>query len=100
MIDDDLITERDREARIARWERIGPRLIKADLESGRHRLVGGEPWAEIARQWLSEKDADREGALAEASDPTGMGGLTREIRDRYRDLMRKARAIVRERLRR
>ena len=99
-MNDDLISPKDREARIARWERIGPRLIQADLESGRHRLVGGEPWTGIAWEWLRQKDAAREGALAEAADPSGMGGLTREIKERYRELVGRARAVLKQRRRR
>jgi hypothetical protein len=80
----------ERQARIKRWERIGPRLIKADLESGRLGLVGPD-WQEIAWQWLRQKDAEREIA---ATEPSPRQHLAQEIRQSYREMMRRARTML------
>ena len=96
------ITPAQRAARIARWERIGPRLIEADLQGRRRRLVGGEEWVPIARQWLLEKHVEREAALREATavprQPIWLAltpeVVAREATHRLRGLMRSWRRLA------
>ena len=53
--------EEGKRRRYARWEEIGEDAIRADMESGGHRLVGGSPDVRrLALQWLDEKQLARE----------------------------------------
>ena len=46
--------------RYERWEEIGEDAIRADMESGGYRLVGGSPeLRRLAQQWLNEKQQAR-----------------------------------------
>ncbi|SED60528.1 hypothetical protein SAMN05444161_3570 [Rhizobiales bacterium GAS191] len=65
---DDDISEDGRQARFARWEKIGVDLIKADLINGGHRLVGGPPAVrELAQKWVRIKEAEAKAVADTAS---------------------------------
>jgi hypothetical protein len=40
---DDIISEEGRRARLEQWEQLGVDQVKADLQNGGHRVVGGPP---------------------------------------------------------
>ena len=85
----------DLSTRIARWERIGPRLIRADLENGRHRLVGGDQWGPVAREWLSKKEAQRGAVLQEHIDAElSVQRFASDLKEAYRQITRRARYVV------
>ena len=85
----------DLSARIARWERIGPRLIRADLENGRHRLIGGDLWVPVARKWLSVKEAERGVVLQEHIDAElSVQHFASDLKKAYRQITRRARHMV------
>lgn len=55
------MNDEQKERRYARWEEIGEDAIRADMETGGHRLVGGSPEVRrLAQQWLNEKQQARE----------------------------------------
>ncbi|MGH2567031.1 MAG: hypothetical protein ACRDGA_01745 [Bacteroidota bacterium] len=54
------MNEEQKRRRYARWEEIGEDAIRADMQSGGYRLVGGSPEVRrLAQQWLNEKQQAR-----------------------------------------
>lgn len=52
------MTEKQRQARHARWGEIGLERVKADLLAGGHKVVGGSPEVrEEAWAWVKEQEA-------------------------------------------
>lgn len=61
--------DEQKKRRHAKWEEIGEEAIRADMESGGHRLVGGSPEVRrLAQQWLNEKQQTREARQEENQD--------------------------------
>jgi len=55
------VNDEQKERRYARWEEIGEDAIRADMETGGYRLVGGSPEVRrLTQQWLNEKQQARE----------------------------------------
>jgi hypothetical protein len=51
-------SEEEKQARFARWEKIGVDRIKADLQTGGHREVGGPPAVrDLAWDWVRMEEA-------------------------------------------
>jgi hypothetical protein len=67
---EDEISPEGRAARFAQWDKIGLDRIKADLETGGHRLVGGPPAVrELAWEWVHLREAEKEAAAKAAQHP-------------------------------
>jgi hypothetical protein len=53
------ISQAGRIARFAQWEKLGLETVKADLNTGGSRFVGGPPEvSDLAREWVRIKEAD------------------------------------------
>jgi hypothetical protein len=56
----DEINEEGKRARFARWEEMGVDRIKADLQAGGHREVGGtRAVRDLAWEWVRKKEAEQ-----------------------------------------
>ena len=52
------ISETGRQARFARWEKLGLDRVKADLLNGGHGVVGGSPAVrDLAWEWVRFREA-------------------------------------------
>lgn len=53
--------DEQKKRRYAKWAEIGEDAIRADMDTGGHRLVGGSPEVRrLAQQWLNERHQSRE----------------------------------------
>ncbi len=56
----DEIREEDRRARFERWEQLGLDQVKADLQTGGHRVIGGPPSVRrLAWEWVRTKEGQQ-----------------------------------------
>ncbi len=59
-----------REARFARWERVGVELVRADLRNGGRFIVGGSAQTRaLAEEWVKRKDAEKAESERTATEP-------------------------------
>ncbi len=58
--------EAKRQRRIERFEQLGEETVRADMNAGGCRVVGGSPEVrQLARDWLAEKECERQKADAD-----------------------------------
>ena len=70
--------DEQKKRRYAKWEEIGEDAIRADMDTGGYRLVGGSPEVRrLARQWLNEKRDARKGRQEEHQDKQEKRGSRR-----------------------
>jgi hypothetical protein len=63
---DDIISEEGRRTRFERWEQLGLDQVKADLQSGGYRVVGGPPAVRaLAWEWVQLKEAEQAAAVSQ-----------------------------------
>ena len=71
---DDIISEKGRRDRFAQWEKLGVDQVKADLQTGGIRVVGGTQAVQnLAWEWVRLKEAEQ---AAAASQPKAAEILT------------------------
>lgn len=93
MSSDNEISEKGKQARFARWEKIGVDRIKADLAAGGHGIVGGPPAVrDLAWEWVRMKEAEQREVVT--LKPT-LWGNSIDLKELWRKLRRRFRRQLR-----
>jgi hypothetical protein len=90
---DDEISEEGRRARFEQWEEIGVDGIRADLENGGWRVVGGtQAVQDLARKWVRLKEAEQAAAAEKPAEiftlKPGIWGMHADVKELGRRFFR------------